>query len=132
MTERLKGIVSPKMKFSYMIAWTLLSNILWLKILFFAWKWLKNVKISNFLVIVVSQNWVPGPVSRHLKMSAQAISCLPKVRTQDSWISKTRQETAWVLTFWRRETGPGTQFWETTIARKFDIFAFLSHLRAKN
>ena len=39
---------------------------------------------------------------------------------------------AWVLIFWWRETGPGTQFWETTIMRKFDIFAFLSHFQAKN
>ena len=43
-----------------------------------------------------------------------------------------RQETAWVLIFWWRETGPGTQFCETTITRKFDIFAFLSHFQAKN
>ena len=43
-----------------------------------------------------------------------------------------RQETAWVLTLWRRETGPGTQFWETTITRKFDILTFLSHFQAKN
>ena len=43
-----------------------------------------------------------------------------------------RQEMAWVLIFWWRETGPGTQFWETTITRKFDIFAFLSHFQAKN
>ena len=43
-----------------------------------------------------------------------------------------RQETAWVLIFWWRETGPGTQFWETTITRKFDFFALLSHLPAKN
>ena len=49
-----------------------------------------------------------------------------RVRTSE------RQETAWILTFWRRETGPGTQFWETTVTRKFDIFAFFSHLPAKN
>ena len=43
-----------------------------------------------------------------------------------------RQERAWVLTFWGQETGPGTQFWERTITRKFDIFAFMSHLPAKD
>ena len=70
-------------------------------------------------------------------MSTQAVSCLPKVRTRDSWISKPRtqaiiwwvrnfggQETDRALSFWWRETGPGTQFWETTITRNFDIFIF--------